>query len=74
MWISVKDRLPEDERDYLVITHNHYQTVASFQRYGSPAPNMLGWWMLSDAVGGSDADLTGVVTHWSELPEPPAQD
>lgn len=72
MWISVKERLPEDERDYLVITQDKYQTVANFFAWGNPRlkdGTMNGLWMLSNAVGGSDADLTGAVTHWRELPE-----
>lgn len=59
-WISVKDRMPEKNGDYLAYTRDgivwpYYFTAIS------------GVW--EDALGYS----TDTVTHWMSLPEPPKE-
>ena len=64
-WISVKDRLPEGEDDYLVIQHAHKPTVTLAWYSGDEN----GW----QAIDGSFyAD--GIVTHYMPLPEPPKEE
>jgi len=60
-WISVKDRLPEIWKDYLV-TDGGACMVAEFM-IESQEWNFFGisWWS------------NGHVTHWMPLPEPPKQ-
>ena len=57
-WISVKDRLPEDEKSVLVITKNGKPWVAHYD---------LKWrgWRTSGST---------TITHWMPLPEPPKED
>ena len=62
-WISVKDRLPEDDATYLVYGRNGYGIVFAVY-YGD------GEWLTW-------ADLTNItrfVTHWMPLPPPPKED
>lgn len=65
-WISVKDRLPEDMGDVLVVAfwHERWQT-------------MIGWCRKAEAewrVYTSHGEMKpGGVTHWMPLPEPPKE-
>jgi len=65
-WISVKDRLPEDMGDALVVAfwHERWQT-------------MIGWCRKAEAewrVYTSHGEMRpGGVTHWMPLPEPPKE-
>lgn len=61
-WISVKDRLPEDDADYLVWVADTC-TVERAMYYGD------GEWLTEDLD-----DLTRLVTHWMPLPEPPKEE
>lgn len=74
MWISVKDRLPEDNRDYLVFTTEKLQTVAFLDKWGDSEANRVVLWVPSDAMGAPESFINGDVTHWQELPEPPDLD
>lgn len=68
-WISVKDRLPEDDATYLVYGRNGYGIV--FAVYYSD-----GEWLTWDEWNTWD-DLTNItrfVTHWMPLPEPPKEE
>lgn len=58
-WISVKDRLPEDDADYLVWLYDAC-TVERAMYYGD------GEWLTEELD-----NLTRFVTHWMPLPEPP---
>lgn len=60
-WISVEERLPEDDSHYLVWAHdNGAEEVALY--YGD------GEWLTDDLE-----NITRVVTHWMPLPEPPEE-
>ena len=57
-WISVEDRLPEQQGYFLVYMPDWgYEKVITAYR-------TLGCWHTGDAI----------VTHWQPLPEPPEED
>lgn len=58
-WISVKDRMPEDNATYLVYGRNGYGIVFAVY-YGD------GEWLTCDDL----TNITRFVTHWMPLPEP----
>ena len=60
-WISVTERLPEDDRDVLA-----YSSIGEESRI-YPACYSNGVWF--DCV--FNAPATGTTTHWMPLPEPP---
>lgn len=83
-WISVKDRLPEEEKDVLILVKETDNT------FGTGHPDVYYWqfvgWMIDgcwetvychgnraiaeeNARGGSVHE----VTHWMPLPEPPKE-
>lgn len=58
-WISVEDRLPENDDNYLVFTSDRNEKeIATY--YGD------GEWLTHDLI-----NLIPLVTHWMPLPEPP---
>ena len=63
-WISVKDRLPKDDEDVLVIDDTGRMAVSCyfFSSYGS--------WLWENR---DDQVLLGEVTHWMPLPNPPEE-
>ena len=60
-WISVKDRLPEDDSDVLAYSRNGEEGRIY------PANYAKGVWF--DCIFNTPA--TGTTTHWMPLPEPP---
>ena len=71
-WISVQDRLPEKDENYIVTACDEgcsagegiwYSTVVVVAEY------YKGSWTWYD--GGSEYSLEGIVTHWMPMPEPP---
>ena len=61
-WISVKERLPDDGKDYLV-TDGAVCMVAAFRCDVNKFDFWtIHWWSNEE------------VTHWMPLPEPPKQD
>ena len=73
-WISVKDRLPDSNGQYIVTACDEgcsagegiwYDTVVVIAEYYD------GSWTWFE--GGSEYDLSGIVTHWMPLPEPPEE-
>lgn len=68
-WISVEDRLPEDETEVLCWYRDengeYYCTLGWYHRtnYGA------GWTTDAEISG-----YFGCVTHWMPLPEPPEED
>ena len=75
-WISVEERLPETNGEFLVFKHyrDEYKTIGtlSFRKaYKSLDLSKRGnYWLRYDSEYG-DIDMTDVVTHWMPLPEPP---
>ena len=70
-WVSVEERLPEGNGEYIVTACDEgcpagegiwYDTVAVFAEYYD------GCWTWND---GTEYDLTDIVTHWMPLPAPP---
>ena len=75
MWISVKDRRPDSNGLYIVTACDEgcsagegiwYDTVVVTAEYYD------GSWTWFE--GGSEYDLSGIVTHWMPLPEPPKRE
>lgn len=66
-WISVKDRLPEEDVTVLAFI-NYSVDDAKLERIGSAAYRGKLWLM------GSDIYSERFVTHWMPLPEPPKHD
>ena len=71
-WISVKDRLPEEDDNYIVTACDEgcsagegiwYSTVVVLAEY------YKGSWTWYD--GGREYSLEGIVTHWMPMPQPP---
>ena len=71
-WISVKDKLPEKDGNYLVTACDEgcsagegiwYSTVVVVAEY------YKGSWTWYD--GGREYSLEGIVTHWMPMPNPP---
>ena len=74
-WISVDDRLPEEDDNYIVTACDEgcsagegiwYSTVVVVAEY------YKGSWTWYD--GGREYSLEGIVTHWMPLPHPPKEE
>lgn len=66
-WISVKDRMPDDKRRYLICTVSRRRVdIAYYQPTGDKYSNHEPFWQ------GSSRRFTAV-THWRPLPEPPKE-
>ena len=63
-WISVKDRMPDDKKQYLICRINGRIDIAYYQPMGDKFSNHEPFWQ------GSTRRFT-IVTHWRPLPEPP---
>lgn len=63
-WISVEERLPEDEQDVLVCV-NKNTIDTGYCSFGYD-PSVRNWWVY--------ASMSNNVTHWMPLPEPPKED
>lgn len=60
-WISVKDRLPEEEAYYLCMVKGHGVRIRRFSEWAKDTRKRF-W---------SNGSETKKVTHWMPLPEPP---
>lgn len=78
-WISVKDRLPEDGQEVLVISHGwgerlvyvgQYKRVESETSWLTGITPKVSNWLL----WGWSYIKEPQVTHWMPLPEPPKED
>ena len=67
-WISVKDRLPENEQYVLLWTKTGVMTYAQYLNDEPHRP-----WITYDEDG-SIRVWDNVVTHWLPLPEPPKEE
>lgn len=61
VWIPVEERLPKDEKEYLVITENFKVKVASYT--GTSWFSYGGYWLYNMKHDSP--------THWMELPKSP---
>ena len=59
-WVSVDERLPEDDRNVIVFQDNKYIS--------------FGWLLRKETWKGSISDETIDVTHWQPLPKPPIKE
>lgn len=69
-WISVEDRLPEQDTPVLITQHEYVDVLK--QRYFDVCVYLDGGWIDPHA----DSDYIEVYepTHWMPLPEPPKED
>lgn len=73
-WISVKDRLPEENAEILYVVWNRREMPYAIR--GMRCCDGTDWWWCNED---GDYDDTGndpgvsTVTHWMPLPEPPAE-
>ena len=80
-WISVKDRLPEQDGKYLVFEQSSGRTNTSILRFAKDARKVdrydfkgrwkNAWYEYDSEWGHYTVDS---VTHWMPLPEPPKGD
>ena len=71
-WISVKDRLPEDNVDvivYAVSNNGGYTIVITFHTHKLYGLNIEGW-----APPWQYFFMNYTITHWMPLPEPPKEE
>lgn len=65
-WVSVKDRLPEENKDVLVFTELGKMAIGF---YGG---NNIYWYLYIGDNGEGGYELNGEkITHWAQLPKPP---
>ena len=64
-WVSVKDRLPEENKDVLVFTELGKMAVAFYE-------GGIYWYLYIGDNGEGGYELNGEkITHWAQLPKPP---
>jgi len=73
-WVSVKDKLPEDNKDRLLLCDTGQMAIGNYECYS----NSCDWYASGsyEAVSGewngtAHFHLDGDVTHWTDLPEKP---
>lgn len=67
-WISVKDRLPDDKKQYLICTESREIYIAYYQPIGDKFSDYEPFWQ------GDSCRFTTCVTHWQPLPKRPKED
>lgn len=80
-WISVKERLPETEGDYLVCSEfadirslkimTFALNLESVDEYCFAGEKRPGWWDFDGETGNYEWSH---VTHWMPMPEPPKEE
>ena len=63
-WVSVKDRLPEEQKEVLIYLPE-YGSVETAAFFEIPSLNLKEW------AQNEDAYMFDEVSHWMPLPEPP---
>lgn len=63
-WVSVKDRLPEEQKEVLIYLPE-YDSVEMASLFTIPSINLREW------VQNEDAYMLDEVSYWMPLPEPP---
>ena len=61
-WVPVSERLPEEDNSYLVIMADDNRPWSTCRIYNTSYKKWIGFY---------DTDISGDVTHWRPLPEPP---
>jgi len=72
MWISVKDRLPEDGQN-CILYHPDYPLKFFSGIYD---PNMKTWYYADEGYNFAAEPASGNehgITHWMPMPEPPKE-
>ena len=69
-WISVKDRLPEEFDDVLIVTVSGRISIAYLHSYNKE--NIIDYknWAITDSEEGNTIPFVRV-THWMPLPKSP---
>ena len=67
-WISVKDRLPEEDKKILLLCKNGAMFVGVLGRYYGGTESRF---KICTALASTKLLNKGRVTHWMPLPEPP---
>ena len=65
-WVSVKDRLPEEQKEVLIYLPE-YDSVEMAALFEIPSLNLKEW------AQNEDAYMLNEVSHWMPLPEPPKE-
>jgi hypothetical protein len=71
-WISVKDKLPKADGEYIVYAQDENSPSGEGVWYDNVvvvATYFFGEWTWHE--NGNEYDITDIVTHWMPLPEPP---
>lgn len=63
-WVSVKDRLPEEQKEVLIYLPE-YDSVEMASLFTIPSLNLKEWTQDEDAF------MLDEVSHWMSMPEPP---
>ena len=73
-WISVNDRLPETDNDYLVLTESKDIFKAYFNEYSKEFGSYSDIYD-TDTLGYVDSEWLKYeeITHWMPLPQPPKE-
>lgn len=70
-WISVKDRLPDENVPVLVTYKSIFD--GSYCSDGIAINNEYGQWIWWDE-GIAEEEVSAEITHWALLPEPPGRE
>ena len=73
-WISIKDRLPENDGWYLVFAPGYWGNSRIYgldgMAYSNFKHNYKEHWGIER---GTSRGWAGIITHWMPLPEPPEE-
>ena len=70
-WISVEDRLPEDEKNVFAIL-NGKLCIMNYMSYSDSGITYKVWGYVYDSIeGDAEYDDNYLPTHWQPLPTPP---